>query len=65
METNLIYFVETPEQVACKHRWLIEPVHGPTSEGHCRLCNLTRSFFNHAEDTQQEAPADTRQLVHA
>jgi hypothetical protein len=65
METNLINFVETPEQVACKHRWLIEPVNGPTSDGRCRLCNLTRSFFNHAEDTVQGKPADVRELVHA
>ena len=68
METvDLIYFVETPEQAACQHRWLIEPVSGPTSEGRCRLCNLARTFFNHAEDTlpNAEAPVDTRRMVAA
>jgi len=64
METELIYFVETPEQVECKHRWLIEPVHGPTSQGHCRLCNLTRAFYNHAEDTQRDAVEETRRLAY-
>jgi hypothetical protein len=66
MELNLINFVETAEQVACQHRWLIEPVSGPTSEGRCKHCNLTRSFHNHAEDTQRDdAPADARRLVYA
>ena len=64
METNLIYFVETAEQAACRHRWLIEPVSGPTSQGRCKFCNLTRSFFNHAEDTQAESPADARRLAY-
>ena len=65
METNLIYFVETAEQAACRHRWLIEPVSGPTSNGRCKLCNLTRSFYNHAEDTQPESQSDARRLVYA
>jgi hypothetical protein len=47
----------TARQAACRHRWLIEPVNGPTSEGRCKFCNLTRSFYNHAEDTRPaEAP---------
>jgi hypothetical protein len=66
METTLINFVETAEQAACRHRWLIEPVSGPTSDGRCRLCNLTRSFFNHAEDTRpDEAPDHSRRLLHS
>ena len=64
METELIYFVETAEQVACKHRWLIAPVSGPTSEGHCRLCGMTRAFYNHAEDTvRNDSPEQARALV--
>jgi hypothetical protein len=65
METNLINFVETPEQTECKHRWVIEPVSGPTSNGRCRLCSLTRTFFNHAEDTVQEGAPEARRLVYA
>lgn len=64
METELIYFVETAEQVACRHRWLIEPVHGPTSQGRCTLCNLKRTFFNHPEDTLP-AEAPERRMAYA
>ncbi len=31
---------------ACVHRWLLQPNHGPTSDGVCRLCGETRLFNN-------------------
>lgn len=30
----------------CQHRWLIEVPNGPTSEGRCTKCRLTRAFYN-------------------
>lgn len=33
----------------CCHHWLIEPVNGETSKGHCKICGDTRDFFNDAD----------------
>jgi hypothetical protein len=30
----------------CQHRWLIEMPNGPTSQGRCTRCKLTRAFYN-------------------
>ena len=34
---------------ACAHHWMIAPAEGPTSDGECRLCGLTRTFSNSVE----------------
>ena len=65
MEATVINFVETPEQAACTHRRRIEPFNGTTSDKRCRLCNLTRSFFNQAEDTRPGAQEEAPRLVRA
>jgi hypothetical protein len=34
------------EKKRCVHYWMIEPAHGPTSKGVCRMCDLIRAFTN-------------------
>lgn len=38
---------ETPE---CRHYWLIESPHGPTSLGICKYCGAQKEFRNSAGD---------------
>jgi hypothetical protein len=38
----------------CRHHWVIEPPHGATSLGHCKVCNEVREFRNSAADTLWE-----------
>ncbi len=48
--------VENPESASpaeranCIHRWLIEPQAGPTAQGTCKKCGLTRADFINAMD---------------
>jgi hypothetical protein len=35
---------------SCRHHWLIESPHGPTSMGICKLCGAQREFSNSATD---------------
>jgi hypothetical protein len=37
-------------EVQCRHHWLIESPHGPTSMGNCKLCGAQREFHNSAGD---------------
>jgi len=34
----------------CRHHWVIGTPSGPTSEGKCKKCGLSRSFLNVFED---------------
>ena len=34
----------------CRHHWLIESPHGPTSMGICKLCGAQKEFRNSASD---------------
>jgi hypothetical protein len=34
----------------CRHHWLIESPHGPTSMGICKLCGAQKEFSNSATD---------------
>jgi hypothetical protein len=34
----------------CCHHWLIDPVAGAESRGHCSLCGKERNFLNIFED---------------
>jgi hypothetical protein len=34
----------------CRHHWLIESPHGPTSLGTCKLCGAQKEFRNSACD---------------
>ena len=45
----------------CQHHWLIDPVAGAQSRGHCTNCGLERDFLNIFEDVleaQQAARED-------
>jgi hypothetical protein len=39
-----------PAEAQCRHHWLIESPHGPTSMGNCKLCGTQREFRNSAGD---------------
>jgi hypothetical protein len=39
-----------PAVVKCRHHWIIESPHGPTSRGRCKLCGAEREFSNLAPD---------------
>ena len=30
----------------CQHHWLLEVPNGPTSQGKCTRCKMTRAFYN-------------------
>lgn len=32
--------------MTCIHAWIIQPAHGPTSHGKCKLCPAEREFKN-------------------
>ncbi len=34
----------------CRHHWLIESAHGPTSMGICKFCGVEREFSNVPKD---------------
>lgn len=40
----------TKEEPGCRHHWLIESPHGPTSLGTCKLCGAQEEFRNSACD---------------
>lgn len=42
------------EAPQCRHHWVIEPPHGATSMGRCKLCEEVREFRNSATDTVWE-----------
>jgi hypothetical protein len=46
--------VEAPE---CRHHWLIEAPHGPTSWGTCKHCGERREFSNASPDAFWERPS--------
>jgi hypothetical protein len=35
---------------SCRHHWVIGTPSGPTSEGRCKKCGLSRRFLNVFED---------------
>jgi len=35
---------------ACIHHWLIDPPNGPTVEGVCKRCRLTKTFWTAGEE---------------
>lgn len=37
---------EAAAVTACRHHWLIESPHGPTSLGRCKLCGAQKEFRN-------------------
>lgn len=37
----------------CKHHWRIEEVHGPTCEGLCLICGVTRTYSTAGDDSPQ------------
>jgi hypothetical protein len=37
---------EPGTQSECRHHWVIDSAHGPTSRGFCRRCAATREFSN-------------------
>ncbi|GAG39154.1 unnamed protein product [marine sediment metagenome] len=39
---------EATAETECRHHWLIESPHGPTSMGICRLCGAQKEFRNWA-----------------
>lgn len=46
----------------CCHHWMIDPVAGAESRGHCSLCGKQRTFLNVFEDVleaQQAARPET------
>jgi len=38
-----------PEQIVCRHHWIIQPANGPFSLGLCRFCLEEREFRNSVE----------------
>ncbi len=45
--------VKTQEPEAegtCRHYWIIESPHGPTSEGVCKFCGAVKEFYNSPPD---------------
>ena len=41
---------EVTTEPGCRHHWLIESPHGPTSMGICKLCGEQKEFRNSASD---------------
>ena len=39
---------EATAEPRCRHHWLIESPHGPTSMGSCKLCGAQKEFRNWA-----------------
>jgi len=48
---------QTQREKDCRHHWTIDPADGPTSNGRCRLCGTSKSFFNVYEDVVAELEA--------
>ena len=38
------------EEVGCRHHWIIEPPHGATSWGQCKICGARKEFPNSSGD---------------
>jgi len=49
--------VEAPAVPQCRHHWLIETPHGPTSWGICKHCGERREFSNASPDAFWEGPS--------
>jgi len=49
--------VEAPAAPECRHHWLIETPHGPTSWGTCKHCGERREFSNASPDAFWEGPS--------
>ncbi len=47
-------FQGEPDELLCRHHWVIESPHGATSHGVCKLCGEEREFQNSASDTLWE-----------
>ena len=41
---------KTEVLAGCRHHWIIESPHGPTSQGVCKLCGAVRDFINYVPD---------------
>jgi hypothetical protein len=48
---------EAPAVPVCRHHWLIETPHGPTSWGICKHCGERREFNNASADAFWEGPS--------
>lgn len=48
---------EVPAVPECRHHWLIETPHGPTSWGTCKHCGERREFSNASPDAFWERPS--------
>lgn len=48
---------EAPTVLECRHHWLIESPHGPTSWGTCKHCGERREFSNASQDAFWEGPS--------
>jgi hypothetical protein len=48
---------EAPAAPQCRHHWLIESPHGPTSWGTCKHCGERREFINASQDAFWEGPS--------
>jgi hypothetical protein len=35
-------------QTECRHHWVIDTAHGPTSKGKCKNCGAEKEFLNYA-----------------
>jgi hypothetical protein len=47
---------ETNTETCC-HHWMIDPVAGAESRGHCSLCGQQRTFLNVFEDVLEAQEA--------
>jgi hypothetical protein len=50
---------------ACRHHWLIDPVAGAQSHGHCRQCGKERDFLNIFEDIMEAQQAERQEVAAA
>ena len=48
---------QTQREKDCQHHWVIDPAEGATSNGRCRLCGTSKSFFNVYEDVVADLQA--------
>jgi len=48
---------QTQREKDCQHHWVIDAADGPTSNGRCRLCGTSKSFFNVYDDVIAEIEA--------
>jgi len=55
---------ETNPQTCC-HHWMIDPVAGAESHGHCCRCGQQRTFLNVFEDVLEAQQAAQAEVVAA